>query len=208
MSMYRTAKDFSHKTDAQVLATGRKVEHDLTGNPDLPTPAPALTVLTPALNEYEVSISNAAHGGTHLIAIRKEKRAVVIDILQKLGVYVDLNGQNSESIILSSGFEVYSTAKTVAPASETPIILSGKDGSHIGEAKIRSKKMANAISNQIRFTSDSFGLEATWTELPPQTKATFYVTGLTPGNLYWFQTRTYSTKGFSEWSDPFRFRAR
>jgi len=208
MIKYRTAKNFSRKTDAQVLATGRKVEHDLTVNPDLPAPVPALSVLTPALNEYEVSISNTSYGGTHLIAIRKEKRAVVIDILQKMGIYVDLNGQNTESILLSSGFEVYSTAKTVAPASETPIILKGKDGSLSGDAIIRSKKMANAILNQIRFTSDPFEPEATWTELPPQTKATFYITGLSPGRLYWFQTRTYSTKGYSDWSDPFQFMVR
>ncbi len=208
MNKFRTAKNLSGKTDAQVLATGRKVETDLTGNPDLTTPVPALTVLTTALNEYEVSISNAANGGTHLIAIRKEKRTVVIDVLQRLGIYVDLNGQDSESIMLSSGFDVYTTDKGVAPASDRPIIVKGKDGTHSGDTIIKSKKMANSISNQIRFTSDPFGPEARWTELPPQTKATFYLTGLTPGRLYWFQTRTNSTKGQSEWSDPFQFMVR
>ncbi|QQS28739.1 MAG: fibronectin type III domain-containing protein [Sphingobacteriales bacterium] len=208
METYRTAKGFKDKTDAQILARGRKVAHDLTANPNFPTPVPAVLDLTTALDEYEVSISNASFGGTHLIAIRKEKRAIVIGILQRLGIYVDLNGLDSEAILLTSGFELYTTDTGEAEESEKPIILSGKDGSHIGEAKIRSKKMANAIQNQIRFAPDPLLPETTWTELPPQTKATFYLTGLTPGKLYWFQTRTYSTKGYSEWSDPFQFRVR
>ena len=124
------------------------------------------------------------------------------------GVYVDLNGQDSEAIMLSSGFDVYTTEKGVAPASGKPTILKGKDGTHSGETIIKSKKMANSIANQIRFTSDPFGPDATWIEIPAQSRATFYVTGLIPGRLYWFQTRTYSTKGQSDWSDPFQFMVR
>ena len=208
MENHKTAKGFKDKTDAQVLARGRKIEHDLAASIHFTTPSPAVSDLTTALDEYDVSISNAANGGTHLIAIRKEKRKVVVNILRRLGYYVDLNGQDSESIMLSSGFEVYKTDTGVAEESGSPSTLKGKDGSHIGSVKIKSKKMPNATSNQIRFALDPIGPETTWTELPPQTKATFYITGLTPGRLYWFQTRTYSTKGYSEWSDPYQFRVK
>ncbi|QQS30427.1 MAG: hypothetical protein IPM47_05640 [Sphingobacteriales bacterium] len=68
--------------------------------------------------------------------------------------------------------------------------------------------MTNSIQNQILFAPDPLGPDTAWTELPLQTKATFYLTELTTGRLYWFQTQTFSTKGYSYWSDPFQFRVR
>ena len=208
MNKFKTVKDYSRDPDSEVLALGKRVMLKLNGNALFPTPAPPLSELNTALNEYEVAITNAAHRGTHLIAIRKEKRAVVIDILQRLGYYVDLNGHDSESSMLETGFKVYSTENTVAPASGKPTILKGKDGPHSGDSYIKSKRMAHALTNELRYTADPFGPDATWTKLDPQSKATFLVTGLTAGHLYWFQTRTNSTKGTSDWSEPFPFMPR
>jgi hypothetical protein len=40
----------------------------------------------------------------------------------------------------------------------------------------------------------------TWTALPPSVKASSVVTGLVPGTLYYFQVRTLTVAGLSEWS--------
>ena len=208
MNKFRAVKNYRGKSDAEVLAKGRKVYQDLGGNANFPTPVPALSVLNTKLDEYEAAISNAAYGGTHLIAAKNEKRAEVIDILQRLAIYVDLNSPDSEASILETGFDVYKTGRSVAPASGTPTILKGKDGEHSGDSIIRSKRMDNATSNQLRYTPDPITPDSIWIVLEPQSKATFLVSGLTPGVLYWFQTRTISTKGLSDWSAPFPFSPR
>ncbi|QQS28044.1 MAG: fibronectin type III domain-containing protein [Sphingobacteriales bacterium] len=208
MKRIRTVKNFKNTSDEDLLAKGRKVHLDLSGNTDFLTPVPALPVLETALDNYEIAISNAANGGRHLVATRNEKRAVVVDILQRLGTYVDLNSPDIASIILGSGFDIYTTEHEVAPASEKPTIEYAKDAAHSGAVKVKSSKMKHAIANQLRYTSDPFGPEARWTELPSQTKTTFLLNGLTPGVIYWFQTLTISTKGRSDWSDPFQFMVR
>ncbi len=208
MNTHRTVKDFSGKTDAELLTKGRKVHLDLTGNALFPSPVPSLLELNTKLDEYEVAIANAAHGGTHLTAARREKRAEVIDILQRLATYVDLTGPDIESVLLGTGFDVYSTEHGVTPASEKPTILDVHDASHTGEVYVVSSSMEYALTNQLRYTADPFGPDARWIELDPQSKATFLVTGLEPGHLYWFQTRTNSRKGTSDWSDPYQFRPR
>ena len=208
MNTFRTVKDFSDKTDTQLLAKGRKVHQDLTGNVLFTTPVPPLSELKTKLDEYEVAISNAANGGTHLTAARREKRAEVIDILQRLATYVDLTSSNSESVLLGTGFDVYSTEHVDAPASEKPSITGAEDGPLSGEVYIYSSSMKHALTNELRYTKDSFGPDARWTKLNPQSKATFLVTGLETGVNHWFQTRTNSRKGTSDWSDPFQFMPR
>ncbi|QQS27652.1 MAG: fibronectin type III domain-containing protein [Sphingobacteriales bacterium] len=208
MERFKTRKDYKDYSDDKVYLLANNVINNLSSNPDFPAPDPSVAELILLRDEFKIAIINAAFGGKLLIAVRKEKRTVLIEALKRVAIYVDLNGQNIKSVMLGSGFEVYSTAHVVAPPSEKTIILIVKDGKHSGETIVRSKKIKHAIMYQLRYTEDNFGPDAKWTELSPQTKTTYLVSGLTPGTKYWFQTRTISSKGQSEWSDPFLFMVR
>jgi hypothetical protein len=208
MAKFKTNKDFSKYSDLEVVEKIDVVIVKLTGNPNFVTPSPTLIVLTTLRNEYYDAIIAASSGGPALVAAKNEKRAEVEAALYNEGVYVDLNGLNTESIMLSSGFDVYSTVHGVAPASETPFVKSAVDGMHSGECVVKSNTVKNAVVYELRHTKDEFGPEAIWERPPAQTKTTFLVTGLTPGRLYWIQIRTISTKGPSGWSDPYQFMVR
>ncbi len=208
MAKIKTNKDFSKYNDLELLEKTDVVIVKMTGNPNFVTPNPSVAALTTLRNEYGDAIIAASSGGAALIAARNEKRAELEQAMYNEGVYVDLNGLNTESIMLSSGFDVYSSAHGVAPASEAPEIKSATDGALSGHGIVKSNTVKHAVVYELRHTKDEYGPEAVWVYLPAQTRTTFLISGLVPGRNYWTQIRTISTKGPSEWSDPFRFMVR
>ncbi len=208
MEKYKTYKDFTKHTDLEVVGQTNEVTTGLTGNPDYLTPSPSIVALTTAKTEFESAITAAANGDVHLIAVKNEKRAILIDLLQKEAIYVELNGQNVKSVMLSSGFKVYSTVRGVTPVSDKPLITKVKDGAISGEVILKSNKVKYAVVYEIRYTEDAYGPDARWTRPTVQTSKTFFLSGLNPSKTYWFQMRTISTKGASDWCDPFEFMVR
>ena len=205
MTKYRTVKDYSSDSDNDVLVLTDVVINGLTGSAVFTSPDPPLAALTDLRNEFSDSIIAAIQGGTQLIAVRKEKRSELVDALQREAIYVDLKGQNTESILLTSGFKIYSSAHGVTPLSGTPIFKGAKDGSVSGEIVLRLFSVKYAVVYELRYTTDEYSANARWTYLVCQTKPTFLLTGLSSLTRYWFEARTISTKGPSGWSEPFRF---
>ncbi|QQS28476.1 MAG: fibronectin type III domain-containing protein [Sphingobacteriales bacterium] len=208
MTKYRISIDFNNLTDLEVLFRTNEVISGLTANPDFPTPDPTVVVLTGLRDDFSNAMLAAANGGTTLNTVKNEKRTVLIAGLQREAQYVEYYGLNSETILLSSGFEVYSSVKTTAPASVSPTIDKVTDAALSGSLILRTNSVKHAIVYELRYTEDEYGPTARWNYLVVQTKSKFVVSGLTPGNNYWFQARTISTKGPSEWSDPFIFMPR
>ena len=208
MENFKTFKDFSRHTDLELVGQTNEVTTGLTGNPDYLTPSPSIVALTTAKTEFESAITAAANGDVQLVAVKNEKRAILTNLLQREAIYVELNGQNVKSVMLSSGFKVYSTVRGVTPVSDKPLITRVKDGGITGEVILKSNKVKYAVVYEVRFTSDDYGPNAVWTRPTVQTSKTFFLSGLTPGRTYWFQMRTISTKGASDWSDPFEYMVR
>ncbi|QQS30752.1 MAG: fibronectin type III domain-containing protein [Sphingobacteriales bacterium] len=208
MIKFKVKKDFSDKTDLELIFRTDEVISGLTGNPDYPTPDPTVAALTGFRNDFNNAMVAAANGGTTLTTVKYQKRTVLITALQREANYVEFNGLNSDLIMLSSGFEVYSSVKSPAPASVSPFIEKVTDAALSGSLILQTNSVKYAVVYELRYTEDEYGPTARWNYLVVQTKTKFVVSGLTPGKNYWFQARTISTKGPSEWSDPFIFMPR
>ncbi len=180
MEKFKTFKDFSRHSDLDVVAQTNEVTTGLTGNPDYTTPSPTIVELTTANTEFVSAITAAANGDAQLIAFRNEKRAILTDLLQREAIYVELIGQNVKSVLLSSGFKVYSTVRGVTPVSDKPLITSVKDGGISGDVIIKSNTVKYAVVYEVRFTEDAYGPDARWTRPTVQTSKTFFLLGIKP----------------------------
>lgn len=208
MEKYKTAKDYSSFSDLQLLGLAAAIIVNLNGNVHFPDPDPDVAELTILYNEFQDAVTAAKDGGTNLVTIKNEKRQALIDGLQKDAIYVDLKGKNIKSIMESSGYDVYSTARSVAPASGKPFVKSVIGGPIAGETIVKTEKVEHAVVYELRYTLDDYNAEANWNYMVVQTATTFYLPILTPGKYIWIQMRTISTKGPSDWSDPYYFMIR
>lgn len=208
MEKYKTAKDYSGFSDFQLLGLAAAVIANLNGNVNFPDPDPDVAELTILYNEFQDAVTAAKDGGTNLVTIKNEKRQALIDGLQKDAIYVDLKGKNIKSIMESSGYDVYSTARSVAPASGKPFVKSVVAGPIAGETIVKTDKVEHAVVYELRYTLDDYSAEANWIYMVVQTATTFYLPKLTLGKYIWIQMRTISTKGPSDWSDPYNFMIR
>ena len=68
--------------DAQLIVDVQSAVTGLTGNASFPTPAPALTVVTTALNAFTVALADAGNGGKELTSIKNAKRAELVSLMR------------------------------------------------------------------------------------------------------------------------------
>lgn len=208
MAIYKPKINYDRHTDLEVLAEADSVISNLSNNANFPLPTPTVAMLTLARNEFSDAVTAATHGGTILTAIRKEKRAILENLLRAEAIYVLLNGKNILSVLESSGFVIYSSIHGARPQSESSTIKKVMDGLHSGDVIVRTNKVKYAQIYELRYTEEEFSPSAKFTYLRVQTATTFTITGLTPSNYIWIQVRTMNTKGVSDWSPPVRFMVR
>ena len=80
----RVSLAFARKIDTDLIAFTRNVITLMTGNPQYPTPSPALTVVTTAVNALETAVHDALDGGKIAIATRNAARAEMLSLLRQL----------------------------------------------------------------------------------------------------------------------------
>jgi hypothetical protein len=117
----RVSLAFARKIDTDLIAFTRNVITLMTGNAQYPTPSPALTVITTAVNALETAVHDALDGGKIAIATRNAARAEMLSLLRQLAAYVTGNCDADLVLLLSSGFE-----PVKAPSSGGRVARAGK----------------------------------------------------------------------------------
>ncbi|QQS29583.1 MAG: fibronectin type III domain-containing protein [Sphingobacteriales bacterium] len=194
---------FYRLADALLILLVQRIIGMMTGNPNFATPSPTLASVTTLLDNFITACVNAADGGKTLTAIKRQQRALLTAQLRLLASYVENISNNDEAVILSSGFDIYNGPYPPRPVPDAPTNLRLSDGIVSGTIKAKVDVVNTADVYELRFTTDSFGPEARWTNLPvflSPTKMT--ISGLTPGVTVWVQVRCINNRGVSNWSDP------
>jgi hypothetical protein len=122
-------------TMVQPLITyARAIVTAMTANPLFPTPAPALAVVTAAIDALQLAETAALTRAKGTIAVRNEKRAALVTLLRQLKGYVqtvaDANTETGTSIIQSASMAVRKT--TV----RKPRVFGAQPGAVSGSAKL------------------------------------------------------------------------
>ena len=208
MDNFNVRRNFSEYTDTELIDRASNVVEQMSGNTNFTTPEPPLADITTAKNNFSTAYFQVYNGNLTFMPDKRLTRSILISLLTREAKYVEFTGQNVETVLSTSGFEIYNTSTAVAPASEVPVIEKGIDTGIVGTSKIKIQKVEHAVVYELRYTRDEIPTATSWIYLVCQTKTIFEVTNLVPGIEYWFEVRSISTKGPSGWSDPFRFRSR
>jgi predicted CopG family antitoxin len=110
-----------------------------------------IQLLEKCLNEFQVAMNNAEDGSRTMIAIRKEKRKALIEVMVQTGYYV-MQVSNSDRVkLLSSGFDV--TKETFERRSLATIERMQVSNTNPGEAyilvnRVKGARLCSSVFNR------------------------------------------------------------
>jgi hypothetical protein len=106
MSKPKITTEFSRYSDPDLLAKVDEIYDSLTSNLNFPTPTPALIIVNTLASDFRLCLTNAASHDKVDVSIKNQKRELLESTLINLGLYVQANGKDDESILLSSGYDL------------------------------------------------------------------------------------------------------
>jgi hypothetical protein len=182
------------------IVVAQNIEKKMTGNPTFPSPIPTLAAFGTAINDLQAAETLALGRAKGAVALRNEKRTVVVGMIQQLRSYVqsvaDLDGTNAASIITSAGFAFRKTP------TRPPRVFHAKPGPVSGTADIVAPSAARRASYEWQYSTDG---GKTWVTLPPTLQAKTSIAGLTPGSSAEFKYRAVTKTGAADWSPAVSF---
>jgi hypothetical protein len=195
--MSRIVYPFKQSRDSELAKTANRVLGSTKGNSFFPDTT-LVQELETRLGKFQVAMNDAADGGKTLIAIRKECRRSLIDILVQLGFYVSQICKGDRAMLLSSGFDLAkesSESKLLAGIERLDVI-----NANPGEAKIVVKRVQGARAFIHQYTTEPPSDATVWvSETTAHRKHTF--TGLKPLVTYWFRAIAIGLNGQRTISD-------
>src|SRR5688572_25539912 len=91
------------KNQRDLIIICRRVKEKMKSNPVFPNPPEALAELEKQLPELEVALVNAKSRDKEWVAIKNNRKALVLALLEEVADYVIASSKGDRAVILSSG---------------------------------------------------------------------------------------------------------
>lgn len=173
----------------------------LTGNTNVPTPDPALAVLSDGAQAIRDKITEISTAETTLGHLQDElvdlSDTLKLDI-RKLADHVEDKCDGDPMKLGTTGFEMIGPRQ---PVGQLPTVqhLEVEPTGVQGELRARWKKVAGARNYVLDQATSAEGPWTTNVAISTRTSHTF--TDLSPGTKYWFRVRAFGAAGFGGLSD-------
>jgi hypothetical protein len=168
-----------------ILTIGWRVIEKMENNPAFPDPPAALGELKKILPEFSQALADAQSRDRHLVSVKNDKKAIVLNLLQELVDYVTVTCKGDRTLMLSSGFIVNnengSSNKQPPSIEKLEVELSQP-----GEAITRIRNVTNAIAFVHQFTTEPPGLHTKWFG-EGSSLGSYTFEGLDSGIRHWFR---------------------
>ena len=181
--MNKIISPFKKNRDSELAKAAYRILSSLKGNASF-TDNVLIQLLEKCLLEFQVAMNNAADGSRTMIAIRKEKRKALIEVMVQTGYYVMQVSNGDRAKLLSSGFDVSkeSFERRSLATIQSMVIKIGNPG----EANILVNAVKGARAYVHQYSIDPPSDTTAWvSETTAHRKHTF--TGLKPLATYWFR---------------------
>ena len=184
-----------------LLAKGRLIIANMTGNASFPDPVPTLADLQTTLDAFEDRVEAAAFGDRRAINSRNNGQRVFTNMLRQLGSYVSFVANGDGEVIESSGFEVRKQPESPSRLGQ-PVDFMAERSKKEGEVELNWKAVSYSKAYQIEVcTTDPAVAEPQWTVALVTSKSSGTVQNLTRGMMYWFRVKAISGDMTSAYSD-------
>jgi hypothetical protein len=203
MNNNRISDKFKKLSAEQLVSMANGVIAGLTDNPSFPAPTVDLKTAQIAVDDLNAALAAQPHGGRAATADKNNKHEALLGVLRKLKHYVEDHCGNDPAVLLSSGFQPFSSVRNYAPLAN-PVIFSIDYGLS-GELSLKITPLTRAKCYEVRLAKvDANNSIGSWQPagLFTSTKS-IVIKGLSPGTTYVFQVRAVGgTTGYSDWSNP------
>lgn len=95
---------YKYASDNNLLSTIHRILGKMEGNANFPDPPAALDTLKKELPTFIMALTEASGGDMEKAAIKKARKANMVDLLNELNQYVTVTSQDDRARLLSSGF--------------------------------------------------------------------------------------------------------
>lgn len=166
------------------LMTSLCVIDKIENNPFFPKPPAALAKLKKAAPAFQKALANALGRDKHLVAVKDEKKELVLALLQELARYVLKVSNGDRTIILSSGFDTTKERrKTWIPPviEQLEVTLGGP-----GVATTLAKKVSGVKGYMHEYATEQPGKNTEWFSAGSTLKK-YTFDKLQSGKRYWFR---------------------
>ena len=189
-------RTITYRNMRDLVIIGQRVIEKMENNPAFPTPPAALAELKKQLPEYQAALVNAKSRDSEMVAIKNNKKVIMLALLTELAMYVTVTCNNDRALILSSGFDVTEElSNPPRPAIEILEVQLGEPG----EATVRVRKITGAIAFVHQYTTEAPGPNTQWVSEESSIR-TYSFKGLTSDKRYWFRTIAIGRKGQKAYS--------
>lgn len=178
-----------------LLAKGRLIVTNMTGNASFPTPVPTLADMTTALDAFEDRVEAAAFGDRRAIKSRNIGQKALTPLLRQLASYVALVANGDGEVIESAGFEVRKK-RDPATSLAQPLDFLAERSKKEGEIDLDWKAVPYGKAYQIEISTDG----VSWSVALVTSTSSGTVVNLTKGTEYWFRVKAISGKISSAYS--------
>jgi len=162
-------------------------------------PAPELTVIQSALDDFSTAEAATADGGPSATSKKKNLRLVLVNLMRQLASYVAVACKGDMTNLILSGFPPQKPVRTpigVLPAPQNLIVAHGMLS---GELDARVNPVFGASTYNWTCTANTPGAVA---QTGQSTAASFAFSGLTPGVSYTITANAVGAAGPGNWSNP------
>jgi hypothetical protein len=174
----------------------QRVIEKMKTNSVFPNPPAALAELEKTLPEFEVALVKAKSRDKESVAIKNNKKARILALLEELADYVIVTCKDDRALILSSGFDVTDEQTgSVKPSIETLEVVLGVPG----EAILHAKNPKGAVAYVHEYATEPPGPNTVW-HSEGSTTGNHTFTGLYSDKRHWFRTVAVGRKGQKAYS--------
>jgi hypothetical protein len=184
------------KNQRKLVIICQRVIEKMKSNPVFPNPPAALAELEKLLPEFEEALRKAESRDKEWVAIKNNKKARILALLEELAAYVSATCKGDRALILSSGFDVTDEqTRSAKPSIETLQVELRAPG----EATIRGKNTTGAISYVHQYATEPPAPNTVW-HSEGSTTCTHTFMGLDSDKRYWFRVVAIGRKGRKTYS--------
>lgn len=195
MTKIKIITSFIKYNDADLEQKAELIIDSMSGNPNFANPVPPIADLQAATIAFDAAIIKAKEGGKKEQLARDLKRDELIAVLDKLALYVQMEGDGDDVALASSGFSLSKPRQAVGilPKPQSFKVQPENPGS----IKLSLKIIRGSKSYQYEYRKK--GDEA-WS-VAVFTKSHFLLTGLESGQQYEFRVTAVGTSEQRIYSD-------